>query len=189
MENGKEFEVVFPTAADSEMWAEQISQLILEASQAKNSGLAQRSPEHIRTKIRENKAVLALKRDDKTLAGFCYIDTWQNGEYVVTSGLIVKPEFRGKGIATLLKKELFNHARKNFSQAKIFGLTTSGAVIKINSDLGYRAASYADITTDKGFWKGCETCANYDILQRTNGRLCLCTAMLYNPNEHGATAE
>ncbi len=173
---------VFPAQTEHEHYAQAISDLIYEASQTQNSGLAQRTPEYILKKIREGKAVIALAPNGD-IAGFCYIDTWQNGTFVATSGLIVNPAFRGQGLATELKKEAFLLARKLFPNAKIFGLTTSEAVMKINADLGYRAASYAKLTTDAAFWKGCESCVNFDILQRTHGTVCLCTGMIFDPEE------
>jgi len=180
------FKPVFPAKEEHERYAQAISDLIREAaSQAR--GLAQRSVEHILNKIREKKAIIIeIPANEETataaeIVGFCYIDTWQNDEYVVNSGLIVKPIYRRMGVATLMKRTLFEHVRTEFPRAKIFGLTTSGAVMKINTRLGYRPVSYADLTTDKGFWKGCESCANYDVLQRTGGDNCLCTGMIYEP--------
>jgi hypothetical protein len=38
------------------------------------------------------------------------------------------------------------------------------------------------LTDDSEFWKGCQTCKNYDILTRTERSMCLCTGMLYDPN-------
>lgn len=176
---------IFQAQAEHERYAQTISDSIFEASQAKDSGLAQRSPEYILEKMREGKAVIAIAPNGD-IAGFVYIDTWQQGEFVATSGLIVNPAYRGLGLATRLKKEAFLLARRLFPQAKIFGLTTSEAVMKINSDLGYRAVSYAKLTTDEKFWKGCESCTNFDILQRTNGTGCLCTGMIFDPEEVGS---
>ncbi|MDR1761875.1 MAG: GNAT family N-acetyltransferase [Bacteroidales bacterium] len=173
---------VFQAHKEHEHYAQAISDLIYDASQAKDSGLAQRTPEYILKKMREGKAVIALASNGD-IAGFCYIDTWQRGAFVATSGLIVNPAYRGLGLATQLKKAAFELARKLFPQATIFGLTTSEAVMKINADLGYRAASYAKLTTDDAFWKGCESCVNFDILQRTNRTVCLCTGMIYDPEE------
>lgn len=173
---------VFPAQAEHEHYAQAISDMIYAASQSKDSGLALRSPEYILQKIREGKAVIALAPSGE-IAGFVYIDTWQNGEFVATSGLIVNPAFRGKGLATALKKEAFELARKLFPAAKIFGLTTSEAVMKINSELGYRTASFAKLTSDAAFWKGCESCTNFNILQRMQGAVCLCTGMIFDPQE------
>ncbi|MDR2963477.1 MAG: GNAT family N-acetyltransferase [Bacteroidales bacterium] len=181
MRENEEFEVVFPAAADLDKWATKISELIAEAAQEKNSGLAQRTPEHIRKKINEGKAVVALRKKDKTLAGFCYIDTWQNDTFIVNSGLIVHPDCRGKGIATLMKHELFVYARKNYPNAKIFGLTTSFAVKKINVRLGYKEVPYSELTTDDGFWKGCESCVHFETLVKNNRLECKCAGMIYDP--------
>lgn len=161
------------------VYAQAISDMIDEAAKSKNSGLAHRTPEYITEKILEGKAVIAFI--DAQVAGFCYIATWQNDEFVSHSGLIVNPKFRGHGLATAIKKECFLLSRDKFPKAKIFGLTTSPAVMKINSELGYVPVGFSQLTTDEEFWKGCETCANFDILQRTKRFNCLCTGMVFDP--------
>ncbi|MFW5852184.1 MAG: GNAT family N-acetyltransferase [Bacteroidota bacterium] len=166
---------------EHEKYSQDISDLIYEASQDKGAGLAQRSPNYILNKIREGKSVIALVQNE--LAGFCYIETWQHNKFVANSGLIVSSKFRGMGIAKKIKEEAFKLSRDLYPDAKLFGLTTSEAVMKINSDLGYRPVSYLKLTEDDAFWKGCETCVNYDILQRMNRKICLCTGMVYNPSE------
>jgi len=72
-------------------------------------------------------------------------------------------------------------SRSKFPNAKIFGLTTGLAVMKINHELGYRPVTFSELTDDEDFWKGCQSCVNYDILQRTGKSKCLCTGMLYDP--------
>ena len=90
-------------------------------------------------------------------------------------------EFRGHGLAKAIKAEAFKLSRKKFPDAKIFGLTTGLAVMKINSELGYKPVTFSELTDDEEFWKGCQSCVNYDILQRTQRKHCLCTGMLYDP--------
>ncbi|MDR2962861.1 MAG: GNAT family N-acetyltransferase [Bacteroidales bacterium] len=174
---------IFPAQSEHEHYAQAISDLILEASKDSDSGLALRSPEYILKKMREGKTVIALAKNGD-IAGFVYIDTWQNGAFVATSGLIVNPQYRGVGLATLLKKEAFALAAKLFPLAKNFGLTTSDAVKKINKQLGYKEVSYTEITTDDGFWKGCESCTNFAILEKNKRTTCLCTAMIFDPKEN-----
>src|SRR5690606_18786703 len=65
--------------------------------------------------------------------------------------------------------------------AKIFGLTTGLAVMKINSDLGYEPVTYSELTQDEDFWKGCQSCVNFEILKSKDRKNCMCTAMLYDP--------
>ena len=55
--------------------------------------------------------------------------------------------------------------------------------MKLNSEHGYRPVTFSELTEDEAFWKGCQSCRNYDILQRNEQRMCLCTGMLYDP-EH-----
>jgi len=57
--------------------------------------------------------------------------------------------------------------------------------MKLNSALGYKPVTFSELTDDDEFWKGCKTCAYYDILFRTNRTHCLCTAMLYDPEKAG----
>lgn len=163
-------------------YVDTILETIETAAKIRGTGIAKRSPEYVKQKMLENKAIIALCGE--TYAGFCYIESWSNKQFVANSGLIVAPEFRGIGLAKRIKKRAFQLSRERFPEAKIFGLTTGGAVMKINSDLGYRPVIFASLTDDPAFWKGCENCVNFDILQRNNRRMCLCTAMLYDPKEH-----
>jgi len=81
-------------------------------------------------------------------------------------------------MARRIKKVAFDHARDKYPKAKVFGITTSGTVMGINSDLGYRPVIFAKLTQDEEFWKGCQSCPNYDILERNERSKCLCTGML-----------
>ena len=162
-------------------YAEAICELIEDAAQKRGTGIAKRDPEYIRTKMRDGKAVIALKGEE--LAGFCYIETWSHHKYVANSGLIVSPLFRKEGLARKIKETAFDLSRKKYPDAKLFGITTSLAVMKINSDLGYKPVTFSELTTDEEFWNGCRSCPNFDILTRTNRKMCLCTGMLCDPNE------
>ncbi len=152
---------------------------IEEAAKIRGTGIAKRSPEYIQQKIKESKAIIALKGEE--FAGFCYIETWGNKKFVANSGLIVVDKFRGHGLAKRIKQKAFQISRERYPDAKIFGLTTGLAVMKINSELGYRPVTFSELTNDEAFWKGCQSCVNYDILQRTGRKHCLCTGMLYDP--------
>lgn len=55
--------------------------------------------------------------------------------------------------------------------------------MKLNSRMGYKPVTFSELTDDEEFWRGCEGCRNYDILQRNNRRMCLCTGMLYDPQQ------
>jgi hypothetical protein len=138
--------------------------------------------------MREGKAVIAFNQDG-IWAGFCYIETWSHGEYVANSGLIVAPAFRKGGLARLIKKKIFELSRQKFPDAKIFGLTTGLAVMKINSELGYEPVTYSELTQDEAFWAGCKSCVNYEILMSKDRKNCLCTGMLYDPKDHYEPAE
>jgi N-acetylglutamate synthase-like GNAT family acetyltransferase len=151
------------------------------AAKVRGTGIAKRSPDYIADKIREGKAIIALH--ENKFVGFCYIETWQGKKFVANSGLIVADDFRGQGIATKIKQKAFQLSREKFPNSKLFGLTTGLAVMKINSELGYKPVTFSELTEDESFWKGCESCVNYDILLRTNRRHCLCTAMLFDPTK------
>lgn len=168
--------------SDHYQFAKDICDLIEVSAQQRGSGIAKRSPDYIRMKMEENKAIIACSEKGE-FAGFCYIETWSEKTYVANSGLIVHPNFRGHGLAKLIKKKAFQHSRKMYPQAKLFGLTTSLPVMKINSDLGYRPVTYDKLTTDDAFWNGCQSCVNFDILTRKNKSNCMCTGMLYDPEE------
>lgn len=172
--------IIKPAAEEHCHYAETITDEMERSAQARGTGIAKRSPEYIKTKMREGKAVIALSKDGQW-AGFCYIEAWGHGKFVANSGLIVSPEFRKHGLAREIKREVFKLSRKKYPEAKIFGLTTGAAVMKINSELGYYPVSYSDLTTDDDFWKGCQSCVNYPILMSKNRSNCLCTAMLYEP--------
>jgi hypothetical protein len=152
------------------------------SAKARGTGIAKRSPDYIKEKMREGKAVIAFT-EDGFWAGFCYIETWSHGEYVANSGLIVAPSFRKSGLAKNIKKKIFDLSQKLYPGAKLFGLTTGLAVMKINSDLGYEPVTYSELTQDEAFWAGCKSCVNYEILMSKERKNCMCTAMLYDPKD------
>lgn len=170
------------TAADK-IYAKTITDEMEASAAARGTGIAKRNPEYIEKKIDEGKAVIAVTTSNEWV-GFCYIETWSHGEYVANSGLIVAPAFRKSGVAKSIKQHIFNLSRKKYPDAKIFGLTTGLAVMKINSDLGYEPVTYSELTQDEAFWAGCKSCVNYEILKSKDRKNCMCTAMLYDPKDH-----
>jgi len=167
--------------ADSshEKYAQPVCNMIEEAAIHRGTGIAKRKSEYIRTKIRKGNAVIAL--EGEKVVGFCYIENWEGQKFVANSGLIVHSEYRNTGLAKNIKSKIFELSQKKFPEARIFGITTSLAVMKINSGLGYQPVTFSELTSDETFWKGCESCTNYDILKRTDRKMCLCTGMVYNP--------
>ena len=163
------------------IYAQQICDTISDAAQVRGTGIAKRTPEYIIQKMEKGNAVIAL--DGETFAGFCYIESWEHGKFVANSGLIVHPDFRGQGLAKKIKKVIFKQSRDKYPNSKVFSITTGLAVMKMNSDLGYKPVTFSELTDDQSFWKGCQTCKNYDVLQRTNQMMCLCTGMLFDPNQ------
>ena len=169
------------TAADKH-YSVQITDEMEASAKARGTGIAKRTPEYIESKMEEGKAVIAHLPSGEWV-GFCYIETWE-GEYVANSGLIVAPPFRKSGVAKGIKQKVFALSRERYPEAKIFGLTTGLAVMKINSDLGYEPVTYSELTQDEKFWAGCKSCVNFDILMSKERKNCLCTAMLYDPKDH-----
>lgn len=178
------------TVADEQhvRYAETICAEMESSAKARGTGIAKRTPEYVSEKMREGKAVIALTSQGDW-AGFCYIESWGHGKYVANSGLIVAPAQRRSGLAKEIKQVIFQLSRTKYPDSKLFGLTTGLAVMKINSDLGYEPVTYSELTDDEAFWKGCQSCINFEILQNKQRKNCLCTAMLYDPVEKAKEVE
>ena len=177
----EEIKVMVADAAH-EKYVDFILKTIEDAAKVRGTGIAKRTHEYLTTKMKEAKAVIALSGDK--FAGFSYIETWGNKQYVTTSGLIVHPDFRGLGLAKRIKDMTFTLARTRWPHAKIFSLTSGAAVMAMNTQLGYKPVTFADLTDDEAFWRGCEGCINVDVLKRTDRKYCICTGMLYDPEAH-----
>jgi len=174
--------IVVVADASHEKYVDTILETITVAAKVRGTGIAKRSHEYVTTKMREGKAVIALCGEE--FAGFSYIETWGNKHYVTTSGLIVSPNYRNMGVAKHIKDMTFTLARTRWPKAKIFSLTSGSAVMKMNTNLGYMPVTFSDLTDDEAFWRGCEGCVNVDVLKRTERRYCICTGMLFNPEDH-----
>jgi GNAT superfamily N-acetyltransferase len=168
--------------ASHEIYVDKILDTIREAAKVRGTGIAERTHEYLTTKIKEGKAIIALDGDE--FAGFTYIESWGNKTYVATSGLIVHPKYRGLGLSKRIKAASFRLARLRWPKAKLFSLTSGGAVMKMNTELGYVPVTFNELTDDEAFWKGCEACTNHDILVAKDRKFCICTAMLYDPAKH-----
>ncbi|GEJ43453.1 MULTISPECIES: GNAT family N-acetyltransferase [unclassified Chryseobacterium] len=162
------------------VYVSEIQQEMYDSAQRRGTGIAKRSIEYLSKKISEGNAVVATENGE--WVGFCYIETWSHGKFVANSGLIVSPKFRNGGVATQIKQKVFQLSRDKYPDAKVFGLTTGLAVMKINSDLGYKPVIYSELTQDEEFWNGCKNCVNYEILMMKERKNCLCTAMLFVPD-------
>ena len=165
------------------VYADEICEEILVSARERGTGIARRTPEYIQEKMAAGKAIIAVSEEGE-FAGFSYIETWGGKEYVANSGLIVAHKFRGIGLAMRIKERVFQLSREKFPNAKIFSITTGAAVMKMNYELGFRPVTFAALTNDPEFWKGCQGCRNYQILEANEYRMCLCTGLLYDPSEH-----
>jgi hypothetical protein len=149
-----------------------------ESAKQRGTGIAKRNPEDLKKKMRSGNAVIAFV--DGELAGFCYIDVYEDEKFVVNSGLIVHSDFRLFGLAKKIKAEIFKLSRVKYPDAKLFGITTSLPVMKINTELGYTPVTFSELTSSEAFWDGCKNCKNHAILMENQRKMCLCTGMLYN---------
>ena len=165
------------TAADAQ-YAEQLCQWYVESAKTRGTGIAKREPAYVATKMANGDGIIAFVEDE--LAGFCYIETFDDKTFVVNSGLIVNAEIRKGGVGRAIKRAVFALSRNKYPQAKIFGITTSLAVMKINTDLGYEPVTFSELTTSEDFWKGCKSCKNFSILLENERKMCLCTGMLFD---------
>ena len=168
------------TAADAQ-YAAQLCQWYVESAKTRGTGIAKREPDYVAQKMASGDGIIAFVNDE--LAGFCYIETFDDKTFVVNSGLIVNAEIRKGGVGKAIKQAVFELSRSKYPQAKIFGITTSLAVMKINTDLGYEPVTFSELTTSEDFWKGCKSCKNYGILMENERKLCLCTGMLFDTPE------
>jgi predicted GNAT superfamily acetyltransferase len=164
-----------------EKYIDIILDTIEDAAKVRGTGIAKRTHEYVAQKMREGKVIIALAGDE--FAGFSYIESWGNKQYVATSGLIVADKFRNHGLARRIKHASFQLARLRWPKAKLFSLTSGSAVMKMNTELGYFPVTFADLTDDEAFWRGCNGCINHDVLERTKRRYCICTAMLFDPED------
>ena len=174
--------VVIHVADSSHLqYAQPICDLVYLSAQARGTGIAKRSPEYIEEKMQSGKSVIAF--DGDILVGFAYIETWGHRKFVANSGLIVNPDYRGQGFARKIKRRIFDLSRELYPNAKIFSITTGLAVMKMNTELGFKPVTFSELTDDKEFWKGCQGCRNYDVLQRNDYKMCLCTGLLHDPKD------
>lgn len=165
------------------VYADEICEEVFISARERGTGIARRTPEYIIEKMKAGKAVIAIA-EDGSFAGFSYIETWGGKKYVANSGLIVAHKFRGLGVAMRIKKRIFQLSQERFPDAKIFSITTGAAVMKMNYTLGFRPVPFSALTDDPEFWKGCQGCRNFQILESNNYKMCLCTGLLYDPAEH-----
>jgi hypothetical protein len=165
------------TAADAQ-YADLLCQWYIESAKQRGTGIAKREPEYVKAKMLQGNAVIAFVDDEP--AGFCYIETFESGKFVANSGLVVNAALRKHGLGRAIKRAVFRLSRTKYPDAKIFGITTSLAVMKINSDLGYKPVTFSELTTSEDFWKGCKSCKNFGILMENERKMCLCTGMVFD---------
>ena len=165
------------------VYADEICEEVFISARERGTGIARRTPEYVIEKMMAGKAVIAIAEDGR-FAGFSYIETWGHKQFVANSGLIVSHAFRGQGLAMRIKRRIFQLSQELYPEAKIFSITTGAAVMKMNYSLGFRPVPFAFLTDDPEFWKGCQGCRNYGILEANDFKMCLCTGLLFDPAEH-----
>jgi hypothetical protein len=176
---------VRPACPADVIYAAAISEEMESSAKARGTGIARRPPALIREKILHGQAVIAVTGNGDW-AGFSYLQTWERETFVSNSGLIVRPLFREKGIAAKIKRCIFQLSRRLYPAARVFSITTSAAVMKLNSRLGFEPVAYASLPQDPAFWNGCRSCANYRTLRAKQRRFCCCTALLFTPSQSPA---
>jgi N-acetylglutamate synthase-like GNAT family acetyltransferase len=165
------------TAADAQ-YADQLCQWYIASAKQRGTGIAKREPAYVAQKMASGDSVIAFVDDQ--VAGFCYIETFDDKTFVVNSGLVVNAQIRKHGVGRAIKQAVFELSRSKYPNAKIFGITTSLAVMKINTELGYKPVTFSELTASEDFWKGCKSCKNYGILVENERKMCLCTGMLFD---------
>lgn len=167
------------TPADAQ-YADLLCSWYVESAKTRGTGIAKREPAYVAQKMASGDSIIAFV--DGELAGFCYIETFDDKTFVVNSGLVVNSQIRKHGVGRAVKQAVFDLSRSKYPQAKIFGITTSLAVMKINTELGYKPVTFSELTSSEDFWKGCKSCKNYGILMENERKICLCTGMLFDAN-------
>ena len=61
-------------------YAQEICDTIESSALLRGTGIAKRTPEYIQKKMEKGDAVIAL--NNGIFAGFCYIESWQHGQFV-----------------------------------------------------------------------------------------------------------
>lgn len=175
-------EIVYRLASEEDhVYAEAICRQMHDSAIARRCGISKREPAELIEKMKNGKAIIAINSRSEWV-GFSYIEVYENGGYVSNSGLIVSPEYRKHGVAWEIKQRIFDLSRTLYPTAKIFSITSGGAVMKMNSKFGFEPVPYAEITNDPKFWEGCKSCVNHAALLSKNCQNCFCTAMLFCPN-------
>lgn len=162
------------------VYAQSICQEMHDSAIHRGCGISRREPAQLIEKMTSGKAIIALN-DKNMWVGFSYMEVYENGAFVSNSGLIVSPDYRKQGVAWEIKKRVFSLSKNLYPTAKIFSITSGGAVMKMNTELGFEPVCYSEITKDPHFWEGCKSCVNHATLISKNCKNCLCTAMLYKP--------
>ncbi|MGL5234381.1 MAG: GNAT family N-acetyltransferase, partial [Empedobacter falsenii] len=89
-------------------------------------------------------------------------------------------DLRSSGIGREIKHAIFKLSRTKFPNSKIFSITTSLAVMRMNTKLGYMPVTFSELTQSDEFWNGCKSCKNYHILMENDRERCICTGLMYD---------
>jgi len=165
--------------ADDAMYTELLCEWYEESARMRKTGIAKRNPVYLERKMRNGNAVIAFDDEDQ-VAGFSYIETYEEEKFVVNSGLIVRTDLRSSGIGREIKHAVFELSRTKFPKSKIFSITTSLAVMRMNTKLGYKPVTFSELTQSDEFWNGCKSCKNYHILMENDRERCICTGLVYD---------
>lgn len=165
--------------ANDVQYSQKLCEWYEESAKQRKTGIAKRDPLYIEKKMKQENAVIAFDEEGE-ISGFSYIETYEDEKFVVNSGLIVRPDMRTSGLGREIKHAIFRLSRTKFPHSKIFSITTSLAVMKMNYNLGYKPVTFSELTQSEQFWKGCQGCKNYGILMENERKMCLCTGLVYD---------
>ncbi|TDM00648.1 MAG: GNAT family N-acetyltransferase [Flavobacteriaceae bacterium] len=160
-------------------YADQLVDWYRESAKQRGTGIANRSAEYLKKKMEKEDAIIAFD-ENGDLAGFVYIETFDDQKFVVNSGLIIRPDIRSGGLGKKVKLAVFDLTRSKYPNSKVFSITTSLAVMRMNTELGYRPVTFSELTTSDDFWNGCKSCKNFEILTENQRKMCLCTGLVYD---------
>ncbi|WP_068595330.1 GNAT family N-acetyltransferase [Vaginella massiliensis] len=164
---------------DDVKYADELVLWYEESARQRKTGIAKRNPVYLQRKMVNGNSIIAFD-DEGKLAGFSYIETYDEEKFVVNSGLIVREDLRSSGIGKEIKHAIFALSRTKFPRSKVFSITTSLAVMRMNTQLGYKPVTFSELTQSDEFWNGCKGCKNYHILMDNDRERCICTGLVYD---------
>lgn len=159
------------------------------SAKIRGTGIEDRDAQYIIDKINTGLAVLAIDQDSGDWLGFCCIDAWEHKKYIASTGLIIKPQYRGVGIAKAIKYHIFELCRTIFPDSKIFSLTANPVVKKVNKELGFKPVSFLSVMNDTHFIDGNVCQVDFIEMMKEKYDDPNYSALVYNPDDVECTQQ